>query len=165
MRQSDWCMYFKYTDCSTAYYRSAHFNERPIISKAIKEKYKRTKRYSTVYRKYPSLAKNRDDQCSSPDIADHPSDTPRLLLSPSVPGSANFRKVEKHDRRAVDKTNTKRKENKQSKDNNTVQAKYFSQEKGILHLESLPLSNCLLWSVDQVAILCCCCFSVGLTNL
>ena len=28
---------------------------------------------STVYRKYPSLAKNQDDQCSSPDTADHPS--------------------------------------------------------------------------------------------
>ena len=49
----------------------------------------KTKRYCCI-RKYPSLAKNRGDQCSSPDIADHPSDTPRLLLSPSVPGSANF---------------------------------------------------------------------------
>ena len=108
-------MYFKYTDCSTAYYRSAHFNERPIISKAIKEKYKRTKRYRTVYGKYPSLAKNRGDHCSSPDIADHPSDTPRLLLSPSVSGSANCRKVEKHDRRAVGKTNAKGKKTNKAK--------------------------------------------------
>ena len=45
--------------------------------------------------------------------------------------------------------------NKQSIDNSStvVQAKYFSQEKGILHLISLPLSNCLLSSVDHVAIL------------
>ena len=45
---------------------------------------RRTKRYC-MQKKYPWLAKKRGDQCSSPDIADHPSDTPRLLLSPSVP--------------------------------------------------------------------------------
>ena len=47
-----------------------------------------TFRMSSMDKKY---SKNRGDQCSSPDIADHPSDTPRLLLSPSVPGSAIFR--------------------------------------------------------------------------
>ena len=63
----------------------------------------------------------------------------------------------------VNKTNANGK--KQSIENSTVvQAKYLSQEKGILHLISLPLSNCLLSSVDHVAILFGCCFSVGLTN-
>ena len=61
----------------------------------------------------------------------------------------NFCKVEKRDRRAVDKnTNGK----KQSKDST---GKIFLQKKGIFHHKSLPLSNCLLWSVDHAAILCC----------
>ena len=39
---------------------------------------------------------------------------------------------------------------------NSVQAKHFSSEKGILHHESLPLSNCLFWSVDHAVIPSCC---------
>ena len=122
---------FKYINFGTTYHRSTHFStlpyyrsvlfhERLIISNAIKEKYKRTKRYSsTVYRKYPSLAKIRGNQCSSPDIADHPSDTPRLLLSPSVPGLAIFSgMMEKHttieSRKAGNVQRTKPKNNVQA---------------------------------------------------
>ena len=53
--------YFKYTDYSTTYHRSDHLAKKFFISKAIRE-YK-TQR-GTVYRKYPSLAKNRDSECS-----------------------------------------------------------------------------------------------------
>ena len=67
---------------------------------------------STVYRKYPSLAKNQDGECSSPDTADHPSDTPRLLLR-SLSGSANFG----HDRRK--NTTIEKQENRQSTEDKT----------------------------------------------
>ena len=45
-----------------------------LITKAIREKYKRTKRYRQycLYRKYPSLAKNRGDQCSLMQQFTHP---------------------------------------------------------------------------------------------
>ena len=74
---------------------TCHFNLRHIISVHVSALFKKTFHHeinqrknvdvqwgtdSTVYRKYPSLARNQDDQCSSPDTADHPSDTPRLLL-------------------------------------------------------------------------------------
>ena len=137
--------------------------QRLFITKAIREKYKRTKRYRQycLYRKYPSLAKNRGDQCSLMQQFTHPvHPKSSYCLRTCFGGKAG--KIRNTGSR---QEKCKRKETKQSKDNSTVQAKYFSQEKGILHLISLPLSNCLLSSVDHVAILFCCCFSVGLTNL
>ena len=97
--------------------------------------------------------KKRDGECSLMQQLAHP-------VHPR--GSYRLRTCAKSGQKTK-KVQTER--NKQSIDNSTVQAKYFSQEKGILHLISLPLSNCLLSSVDHFAILFCCCFSVGLTNL
>ena len=67
---------------------------------------------STVYRKYPSLAKNQDGECSSPDTADHPSDTPRLLLLPYL-----VRQIFGHDRRKH--TTIEKQENRQSTEDKT----------------------------------------------
>ena len=60
-----------------------------------------------------------------------------------------FAKREKYEIRAVDK---KYKRKEQSKDST---GKIFLQKKITFHHKSLPLSNCLLWSVDHAAILCC----------
>ena len=64
--------YFKYTDFSTTYHRSAQLAKKDlsfqmlVISKAIKE-------YKEVHKKYPSSAKNRDGERSSPGTAVHAS--------------------------------------------------------------------------------------------
>ena len=52
----------------------------------------------------------------------------------------------------VDKTNANRKKQTKIDNSTVVQAKYLSQEKGILHLISLPLSNCLLCWVDDAVV-------------
>ena len=97
------------------------------------------------------------------DAAAHASGASRKLISPSYlcfGGKAG--KIRNTGR--VDKTNANGKKQTKIDNSTVVQAKYISQEKGILHLISLPLSNCLLSSVDHVAILFGCCFLVGLAN-
>ena len=67
-------------------------------------------------------------------------------LSPFIPASAAKRKNTIDSR----KIQAEKQTNKDS-----IQAKHFSSEKGILHHKSLPLSNCLFWSVDHAVISCC----------
>ena len=57
-------------------------------------------------------AKNQDGECSSPDTADHPSDTPRLLLLPYL-----VRQIFGHDRRKH--TTIEKQENRQSTEDKT----------------------------------------------
>ena len=52
--------YFKHTDYSTNYHRSAHLAKKFLSRRQSEYKIQR----GTVYRKYPSLAKNRDGECS-----------------------------------------------------------------------------------------------------
>ena len=90
-----------------------HF-KRLFITKSIKEKMQTYNGVQTVAvcRKYPSLAKNQDGECSSPDTADHPSDTPRLLLLPYL-----VRQIFGHDRRKH--TTIEKQENRQSTEDKT----------------------------------------------
>ena len=112
--------YFKYTDYSTTYHRSAHLAKEIFISKAIRE-YKIQR--GTVYRKYPSLAKNRDGECSL--MQHHASGaSKKWLISPFIPASAAKR--EKYEIRYTVQTKIQEAE-KTSK--YSVQAKHFSSEK------------------------------------
>ena len=98
---------------------------------------------STVYRKYPSLAKNQDDQCSSPDTADHPFDTPRLLLLPYL-----VRQIFGHDGKKQI-TIEKRKSTK-DKTKKTTCRRHQSEINVVIFRR--PLSNCLLCRVDDAVV-------------
>ena len=78
------------------------------------------------------------------DAAVHASGASKKLTSPFIPGSAAKWK------NTIDKSTSGKKDKQRQ-----CTGKEFSFRKKELHHKSLPLSNCLFWSVDHAFIPCC----------
>ena len=90
--------YFKYTNFSTTYHRSAHFKD--FHFKENTERYSSTQRIPFIRRKIEM------GECSSPVTAVHASGASKWLISPFIPASAIF--LGKTGKNAIDRAENTR---------------------------------------------------------